>query len=185
LRIKLKRLSKEEVDNVLDYYLGYFDDSEKDESEVINELGSPSTIASQILCDYAFNTNKKEKSKGGLNRVVLVILSIFAAPIALPLAIALIAIVLAMTIVVGALIFSFAAVALSLLLVGVVACVVGFLIIFQHPATGMLYIGIGLIVNGFGILVAIGVKAIVPKVVIFFKHITKSFLSKLNKSKNK
>ncbi|WP_416173794.1 HAAS signaling domain-containing protein, partial [Clostridium perfringens] len=35
LRIKLKRLSKEEVDNVVAYYLEYFDDAEKDEAEVI------------------------------------------------------------------------------------------------------------------------------------------------------
>ncbi|WP_411167525.1 DUF1700 domain-containing protein [Clostridium sp. MB05] len=185
LRIKLKRLSKEEVDNVVAYYLEYFDDAEKDEAEVIKELGSPSTIASQILSDYAFNTNTKEKSKSGINRVLLIILSIFAAPIALPLAIALIVIIFAMIIVVGALIFTFAAVALTLLLAGVVAFIVGFLVIFQGPATGSLYIGTGLIVIGLGILVAVGVKAIVPKVAILFRNITKSFLSKVNRSKNK
>ncbi|WP_322395131.1 hypothetical protein, partial [Clostridium perfringens] len=86
---------------------------------------------------------------------------------------------------VGALIFTFAAVALTLLLAGVVAFIVGFLVIFQGPATGSLYIGTGLIVIGLGILVAVGVKAIVPKVAILFRNITKSFLSKVNRSKNK
>ena len=55
LKKKLKRLPKEELYNVTNYYEEYFQDSNKSEEEVIAELGSPSIIASQILSDYAIS----------------------------------------------------------------------------------------------------------------------------------
>lgn len=183
LKNKLKRLPKEEVNNILGYYLDYFQDAEKDESEVLMELGSPSTIASQILSDYAFSPSTKENNKGNLNKVVLIILSIFAAPIALPLAFAFIMVLFSMLIVICALLFSFAAVAASLFFAGVVVCFTGFAVLFQSPATGSMYMGLGLIVIGLGLLLTAGIKTLSPRIYGFISNTTKNSLSKFNKSK--
>ncbi|MEG0668438.1 MAG: DUF1700 domain-containing protein [Clostridium sp.] len=183
LRSKLRRLPKEEVDNVIAYYLDYFEDAGKDEAEVIKELDSPSTIASQILADYAFSPDTEEKKTSSLNKISLIVLSIFAAPIALPLAFAFVMVLFAMLIVVVALIFSFGAVAVALFASGIAAFVAGILVFFQGPATGIFYIGAGLIVIALGIFAGIGIKALVPNVFSVIRNMTTSFLSKFNKSK--
>lgn len=183
LRSKLRRLPKEEVDNVIAYYLDYFEDAGKDEEEVVKELDSPSTIASQILADYAFSPDTEEKKTSSLNKISLIVLSIFAAPIALPLAFAFVMVLFAMLIVVVALIFSFGAVAVALFASGIAAFVAGILVFFQGPATGIFYIGVGLIVIALGIFAGIGIKALVPNVFSVIRNMTTSFLSKFNKSK--
>lgn len=183
LRSKLRRLPKEEVDNVIAYYLDYFEDAGKDEEEVVKELDSPSTIASQILADYAFSPDTEEKKTSSLNKISLIVLSIFAAPIALPLTFAFVMVLFAMLIVVVALIFSFGAVAVALFASGIAAFVAGILVFFQGPATGIFYIGVGLIVIALGIFAGIGIKALVPNVFSVIRNMTTSFLSKFNKSK--
>ncbi|MEG0308463.1 MAG: DUF1700 domain-containing protein [Clostridium sp.] len=183
LKNKLKRLPKEEVDNIVGYYLDYFQDADKDEAEVLMELGSPSTIASQILSDYAFSPSTKENNKGNLNKVMLIILSIFAAPIALPLAFAFIMVLFSMLIVIGTLLFTFVAVAASLFFAGILVCFTGFAVLFQAPATGAMYMGLGLIVIGLGLLLIVGLKILSPKIYVFISNTTKNCLSKFNKSK--
>lgn len=183
LRSKLRRLPKEEVDNAIAYYLDYFEDAGKDEAEVIKELDSPSTIASQILADYAFSPDTEEKKTSSLNKISLIVLSIFAAPIALPLAFAFVMVLFAMLIVVVALIFSFGAVAVALFVSGIASFVAGILVFFQGPATGIFYIGSGLIVIALGIFAGIGIKALVPNVFSVIRNMTTSFLGKFNKSK--
>lgn len=182
LRRKLKRLPKEEVDNIITYYLDYFEDADKDEAEVLRELGYPSKIASQILSDYAFNSGVGNNKKNNTNKILLVILSIFAAPIALPLAIAVIAILFAMFLVIGSLLLSFAMITLSFILAGVITSIVGALVMVQGPATGILYIGIGLASIGIGVLSGLGVKNLSPKVYAFMKNTTMKLVSKINKS---
>lgn len=185
LRRKLKRLPKEEVDNIITYYLDYFEDADKDETEVLKELGNPSKIASQILSDYAFNSGVENNKKNNTNKILLVILSIFAAPIALPLAIAVIVIWFAMILVIGALLLSFAVATLAFILAGVITSIVGSLVMVQGPATGVLYIGIGLASIGIGILLGLGIKNLSPKVYAFIKNTTMKLVSKINKPKLK
>lgn len=185
LKRKLKRLPKEEVDNIVSYYLDYFQDSGKDEREVLLELDPPSVIASQILSEHAFSDDyNKDNNKGGLGKLMLIILAIFAAPIALPLSLAFIAVLASLGIVVFALGLSFAAIAGAGFLAGGVTFLAGIVVLFKGPATGFFYMGIGLIIIGVGVLVALGIKAIIPILLRIIKKITNKFLKKFNKSKS-
>lgn len=182
LKRKLKRLPKEEVDNIITYYLDYFEDADKGESEVLKELGDPSEIASQILSEYAFNSDVENNKKNNANKILLVILSIFAAPIALPLAIAAIVVLFAMVLVIGALLLSLTIITLAFMLSGVITSIAGALVIVQGPATGVLYIGIGLASIGIGILSGLAIRNLSPKVYTFMKNTTMRLVSKINKS---
>ena len=52
LRYRLEgRLPEEELADVLSYYEAYFDDSEEDEEAVAERLGSPASVAEQVLKD--------------------------------------------------------------------------------------------------------------------------------------
>jgi uncharacterized membrane protein len=98
----------------------------------------------------------QEKKKSGLGTIWVVILAIFAIPIGLPLAIALIATIFALLVGLGALLLSFFAVAVSFLAVGVLSCVIGFLLLFSEFAVGLFYLGAGLTTLGLCVLVTMG-----------------------------
>ena len=181
LRKKLKRLPKEEVDNIINYYLDYFNDADKDEEEVLKELGSPSTIASQILADYAFSDTKEKSNNGYLNKIILIILAICAAPIAFPLGIAAIAIVFALIIVGIVLSLTFGIVIITSMLAGVATFIGGFKFLFFSPEAGIFNIGISLFIIGISIMLGIGIKNIAPRVGHYIKKIVRKLLLKLNK----
>lgn len=181
LKKKLRRLPKDEIDNILLYYKEYFEDSEKSDEEVIQELGLPSSIASQILAEYAFDDTKQNRGKG--YSIFLIILAIFAAPIGIPLAIGGIILLFAMLIVIAALLICFAAVVFSFLAAGIAVCIGGVAVILESPATSIFYIGAGLVIIGLSILLAYGIKKIIPKLYSYIKDISIYLISKFN-SKN-
>jgi uncharacterized membrane protein len=101
-------------------------------------------------------TPPQAKSNSGLKTMWLVILAIFAIPVGIPLAIALVAVVFALLVTLVALLFALAVVAVAFLATGILACVVGFLLLFSQFSVGLFYLGAGLVTLGFCVLVAIG-----------------------------
>lgn len=176
LRKKLKRLPKKEVDNIISYYIEYFDDADKSEEEVLKELDSPSTIASQILADYAVNETKENNNKGYINKIIFAILAICAAPIAFPLGIAAIALVFALG-VVGVVFFVVCGlVTLALILSGIGLFIGGTAVIITSPLTGIFYIGVSLLVVGISMLLVIGIKKVGPSARQYFNNAIKTFI---------
>ncbi len=166
LRRRLNRLPDEELYNVLGYYTEYFDEAGADrEEDVIKELGLPANVASQILADYAIKDMgiTSGTPKKGISKAWFMILAIFAAPIALPLAIATLALIFAMIITVVALIFTFAMVTVSLIIAGFATGFAGISVMFQHTPTAIMFIGIGTIAIGLGIIFAMLVRALTTK----------------------
>jgi len=99
LKTKLRSLPAEEIANAAAYYEEYFDDAgPENEESVIAELGSPSGIASKIIGEFAIRKvdDGKGTTKAGLSAIWIVVLGIFASPIALPLAIAAVSVVFAL-----------------------------------------------------------------------------------------
>ena len=155
----LTRVSKEERDAALDYYNEYFDDAGlENEQAVIEELGSPAQIAARIKADSAvkkLEADNKPSMKKGISAVWLVILAIFAAPIALPLAIGAAALAIgllaALIGVVIALVVSVAAFFIG----GVVVVISGIAVIATSVPTAIFSIGVGLLILGISILLGI------------------------------
>lgn len=183
LRKKLKRLPKSEIENIISYYNDYFEDSEKSDEEVIKELGSVSSIASQILADYAFDDKKQSRGMG--HKIVLIILAIFAAPVGLPLAAAAVAILFSIVVVIGSVLLALAISVFAFFVAGVAVCIGGIAVIFQGPATSVFYIGAGFIILGLCILLVCAIKNLVPKAYLYVQHVAASLLAKFNRRNKK
>jgi len=171
LRGKLQRLPAHEIDAALAYYEEYFDEAgEENEQRVIQQLGSPSHVASQIMADYALKdleaTSTSTSTKKNMSAIWLIILAIISAPLSLPLLVVAIALIFSF----GAVIFSFIiaiiATVLGIFFGGIVALISGFFILAQDWATALLFMGVGFIVTGLGILLFPIVARLIKTIVV-------------------
>ncbi|PJO41796.1 hypothetical protein CWD94_19915 [Lysinibacillus xylanilyticus] len=169
LRGKLQRLPAHEIDAALAYYEEYFDEAgEENEQRVIQQLGSPSHVASQIMADYALKDLEatSTSTKKNMSAIWLIILAIISAPLSLPLLVVAIALIFSF----GAVIFSFIiaiiATILGIFFGGIVALISGFFILAQDWATALLFMGVGFIVTGLGILLFPIVARLIKTIVV-------------------
>lgn len=156
---KLRRLPREDYDTAMQYFQEYFEEAgSENEQQAIEDLGSPDMAADQIVMNMAIKNaeSPKKNVKRGFSTVWVGILAVFAAPIALPLAFAFGAVIIALVITVGALLFALATVAFSMIMVSVVGCIGGVFLLFSTPANGIATIGVGLICMGFSIFATVG-----------------------------
>lgn len=154
LRKYLKRLPQEEIENALSYYAEYLDDvgTEK-EADAIASLGNPYKIASQITAEYAMKDMQAAPSaKKGLTTVWVVLLAVFASPIAIPIALAIACVVFALVLVVFSMILVLAAVSVSFVATGIVCFATGICLTVQNLAAALFYVGVGLFLLGAGVM---------------------------------
>lgn len=170
LAAELSKMPRDEMQAAMEYYDEYFDEAGPErEQEAIRELGSPERIAAQIKADYAMRQLEEpgmgRSPRKGLRAFLWVILGVFAAPVALPVAIALGVCVLAVFICLFAvaisLIIAFGATCAS----GIALVGVGIVGLSGSVAAGIMLIGMGLVSAGITAIlcvgVVIGVRAIV------------------------
>ncbi len=185
LNNRLKRLPEQERLDAIKFYEEYFDDAGvENEQKVIEELRSPAHIASKILSEYAEKEassimqfgdknhkksdkkkrrkERKDYAKGGVRAVWFTILGIFAAPIAIPLAIAFSVLVVALCLTLVCLI-------LALLIGGSALLIAGFILLFIEPATAILLIGLTLVAIGLTRLLYDSVKWIIKSILKFVR----------------
>ena len=150
---RLRRLPKEDFDKAVSYFTEYFEEAgPENERQAIVDLGEPELAADQIVRDF----EPVKDVKGGISAVWVGILAVFAAPIGLPLALAL-----------GAMGFSLVLMillcllAMILLSFGVIAAagpcvIVSVFLLFSSFADGVATLGAGLIAMGIGICLVMG-----------------------------
>lgn len=156
LAYQLRRLPKEDFDKAMDYFEEYFEDAGiENEQKAIEDLGAPEEAASALILDLAQeNAAKPPKTmKRRFSALWIAILALFAAPIALPLALCILAVIASLilgilAVVGGILVTALAAVAGSML--GIIG---GIAIIPQTFGGGLVTIGLSLMLIGCGILV--------------------------------
>lgn len=159
LRQRLGELKGGERESVLSFYEEYFDEAGADlEQDVIRELGSPASLASRILADYAIKAARAApyNPKKGFSALWAVVLALFAAPFALPIIIVLFALGIAVVSTVGALGIA----AIAIILGGVGVFFGGFLELLTTPATALILFGIAFLLWGFGKIVFVILGAI-------------------------
>ena len=152
---ELRRLPKDEYEKAMDYYVEYFEEAGPEkEQEIIKDLGSPKDVAAQIIMDAAMDRmDKPQKSmKRGLSTVWMVVLAVCAAPIALPLAIGILAMAGGVLVPAGALLLCALLVEAGAVAAGVVAVVGGIVLLFSHPLSALTVTGMGLFMIGISIL---------------------------------
>ncbi len=155
LRGKLHRLPAQELDAALAYYEEYLDEAgEENEQQVIQQLGSPSKVASQIMADFAlkdFDTTPASTKKN-MTTIWLIILAILSAPLSLPILATAVALIISLGAVVFSFVIAIVATILGIFLGGIVALISGFFVLTEHWPTALLFIGVGLIFTGLGVL---------------------------------
>jgi uncharacterized membrane protein len=103
---------------------------------------------------YTAPTDQNARKRNSAFRVTMIVLAaIFALPIGIPLAATIFGLVIAMFATVGALFLAAVATGFALFVTGVMAIVVGMILLFSHWATGLFYLGIGLMLLAFAVLV--------------------------------
>lgn len=181
---KLRRLPKDDYYKAVEYFEEYFEEAGPDqEQQAIEDLGSPEEAAKALIVDLAAaNVKEPPKTiKKGLSAVWISILAIFAAPIAVPLALCMIIVVGALLLTLGAIILSIIAAAVGIAAAGILSVAGGATLLFQSFADGVCNIGLGLFCTGIGILFIYGA-------ILCFRWCVKRLsvlLSKITKGGNK
>lgn len=169
LRGKLQRLPAHEIDTALAYYEEYFDEAgEENEQKVIQQLGSPSHVASQIMADYALKDLEvtSTSTKKNMSAIWIIILAILSAPLSLPLLAVAIALIFSFGAVIFSVIIAIIATLLGIFFGGIAALILGFFILTQDWPTALLFMGVGFIVTGFGTLLFPIVARLIKTIVV-------------------
>lgn len=153
---ELSRIPQEERENALAYYEEYITEAGPErEREVVAELGAVKEIALQISADFAVREMEEKTAvspKKGFRAMWVVILAVLASPIALPVGIALVAVIFALVISLGAVLISFWASAVGLAAAGLGSMILGFFAQADSVFTYMVYYGACIGTIGVGIL---------------------------------
>lgn len=179
LNKELVNVSNIEANNILQYYGEYFDESPLSEEETAQELGSPQTLAKQIIAESRINSiNEMPASpKKGFSAVMVALLAIFASPIALPILIAIAAVVFAFLIAVFAVVFSFFITGIALVAAGILGVIFFFVFAFIHLPASIGVLGFSFVSLGAGVLIIIGMvylnRIIINGVVRFAKWVSR------------
>jgi len=154
LERRLKLLSESDRKDALEYYEEYLNDAESDDVDIVAKLGTPNEVAAKVLVEFAARdkVEPKEKEKSGIKMAWAVILAIFAAPIGLPIAIALGAVAFALLVTLIALVFSFGVTGIALGGAGIAYLVFAIMGATQSVASAILLFGSGLVMLGLFII---------------------------------
>lgn len=86
----LRKLPEADYKEAMEYFTEYFDEAGEDkEEEVIRELGTPKEAANEIIHNILGKTLVEDKPRSYKQTLTIAVLAILAAPIGLPLVIAL------------------------------------------------------------------------------------------------
>lgn len=180
LRVHLRRLPKEDQVKALEYFEEYFSDAgPENEAKAIDDLGAPESAAEQIITNLAISNTKEpvKDVKKGMNAVWVGILSVFAAPIALPLGGMFAVLALMILLVIALFVFCIFLLGALLIINAPLSIAAGIPLITTHFWVFVSAVGLGLMSAGLGILVLIGItrlsKIIMNGLVKFFGRIAR------------
>lgn len=197
----LKPLPKEEINSALEYYSDYIDEMPEDsKEEQIEKLGNPKHIASRIMAEFSTSNvspknveeagdisekysmaqtagEDKTKSKSSVS-VWTLVFAVLSAPITIPFAIALVAILFALVVIFGAVIFSLFAVVFAVGVSGVAVFIAGVLAFQTSVANGLIMLGVGLILVGLMNLLALGAVKLTQSIYLLIKMIISKIIQR-------
>ncbi|TYA98057.1 DUF1700 domain-containing protein [Lactobacillus sp. SL9-6] len=160
------QLTTAEQHDVVDYYREYLLDANLETyQQAVDELGTPRSLARKILADYSIRLSEQggdqtsgrtrssvQATKDNVKTVWLIILALLSTPITIPILLVVGALFIAFAAVLFGLAVAALAVFASIVIVGVVATIVGIVMLFQAPWTGVFYLGVGCLSLGASLL---------------------------------
>lgn len=177
---RLRPLPKEDYQKAIEYFEEYFEDAgPENEVQVIEDLGTPEFAARQLVTNIAINNTKEPTKdvKKGLNAIWVGILAVCAAPIALPLAFAVIIVAVAFIFAILMILLAFALTGVMFVISGPLSIAAGFTLLAESFPIFLSCLGIGLLSMGCGILVCYITLRLCQKFMTgmthFFAHLVK------------
>jgi len=166
----LMQLTTAEQQDVVDYYREYLQDAGITTYQgAVDALGTPQAVARKALADYSIKMNAqaaqgntqsrtaRQGTKANVQMIWLIVLALLSTPITVPIVLVLGALLVAT----GAVLVGIAAAGIGLLVAGfiggAVGLIVGIMMLFSVPATGIFYLGLGLVALGASWLIMEGV----------------------------
>ena len=179
----LAGITIDEINDAMAYYNEYFDEAgPENEARVIEELISPARVAAQIKAESAFRGLDSKESpppiKKGFSAIWFVLLGILALPLALPLVLGAFGVLVALIVAAFGVVISLVAVEVATFVAGFVSIVVGSFTIPVHLPTGLFYLGVGLLIVGFSLLVGVLVYLLTKGLVYFIAWVMNNILRK-------
>ena len=169
LSYHLRDLQKEEFEDAIHYVEEYFEEAgESNISQVIEELGPPQKLATTIRAEATIKSNQQQRSredskekeestshlgKRDLKSLWVIILGIFALPIALPLALSAVLIVTSFFLVIFSLIIAGICSTIALIIFSIPTFISSLTLINTNYASGLVGLGISFISLGAGLLI--------------------------------
>ena len=186
LEYYLRHLTEDDKNDALEYYSEYIDDlGLSDNDDVCARIGDPRDVSRQIIAQTTERriTEQTEKKtvRGSGSILWLIIIGIFASPIALPLAIAFVVILIAIVITIGSVLVSFFIAGGSMVIAGIALALFSFL----SGSVGQIFacIGSGLVIIGLGILILMATGKITSLLIHGFSAIIRKIVSKKSAAK--
>jgi uncharacterized membrane protein len=168
LKRRLKHLPKDDREDALNYYAEYLEEMGVDEMEdVTQRIGSPKEVARELLCDCTQKRMDEQKEHGGVKNsaklVWLIILGIWASPIAIPMAFVVLVLLFAVLVVLLSVLFAIGCTGLALLFSGVFV----FLAVLWAVglAQKLVCAGVALVLCAVGVLLIIAVVWLAERMV--------------------
>lgn len=176
----LRRLPKEDYDRAIEYFEEYFAEAgPENEQQAIADLGSPDEAAKELIVDLAAqNIKEKPKTmKRGLSALWIAVLAVCSAPVTLPIAICLLAVIAVVLFCAGSALFCVVISAVAVAASGILTLFGGIVLLFRSLGDGLCNIGLGLFSTGLGILFVYGAillfKWLIRKASVSLGKITK------------
>lgn len=183
LRANIKNVPAEEVNNIIQYYSEYFDEAgPENEAKVIEELGTPKQLATRVCADYIIrdveqgNSTKSIKKKA--SNTWLIVLAVVGSPLWFPLALAVAVVLIALVAAAIIVLIAFGITAAAAILSGIVMIGTGFVAAFSSIPTTAVLAGSGLMLIGAGILSILAIIGLVKLLELIFVGIAKLCIRK-------
>ena len=181
LDYRLRHLTDDDKLDALEYYSEYIEDLNlPPDDDVCLHLGTPKEVARQIIAQTterkAEEQQEKKTTKGFGSVVWLAILGIFASPIALPLAIVAVVLIISFLIIIGSIVFAFGVSGIACTLAGAAFSVLAFTA--AGIAQKFVALGLGLFVCGLGILFLLGTAKLAKLTVNIISGIIRKIASR-------
>ena len=152
MKQRLQKLPLDEREQALVYYEEYFNEAgPENEARVLRELQSPAAVAAGIIGECAVRASGNPEKKARFTGLAL--LAVCAAPLALPLAAGMLALLISLY----AVFLSLGVAAAALVVAGAASVITGALTASASLATGIFYVGYGLLLCAAGIPSAGGI----------------------------
>ncbi|WP_057876608.1 DUF1700 domain-containing protein [Liquorilactobacillus aquaticus] len=149
----LEPLTPEEANDAIDFYGEYIEDANlQTKKEIEYKLGNARQLSRKILADYSIKAdednrqnNRKSTPQSNSKMIWMIILVIISAPMTLGIG----GVVLLMIMCAALVVAIMTVVLLATLIILMAVCIyTGVLLLFTHLATGIFYLGIGIIALG-------------------------------------